>query len=193
MNTENAKLRRVEDDLNVSGMGAVILGAWGILRAVIEILTETAEFFDFGEVSPVEKKIYTALMLSFILGFLVLVSWVHMHVGLNAMREARGKPYKKRYLIPAVIYIIALIASLSLYGEDFQDEDKLDTTIASILVDLTTIYLFIIVVRSALKIRKIRRDMPKEDRLRQSPEEEHRLEEDRLRQSPEEEHRLING
>ena len=109
------------------------------------------------------------------------------------MREARGKPYKKRYLIPAVIYTIALVASLSLYGEDFQDEEKLDTTIASILVDLTTIYLFIIVVRSALKIRKIRRDMPEEDRLRQSPEEEHRLEEDQPRQNPEEEHRLING
>jgi predicted membrane protein len=81
---------------------------------------------------------------------------VHLYIGLNAMRAAKGRKYKGGYFVAAIIVTVLSVLSLFTYIEGFQNIEKIDTTIASMLVDITTIYIFLVVIISSLRIKKIK-------------------------------------
>ncbi len=159
MNTEITRLRRYEDDLHVSGTGVVILGAWSIIRILIELVLNTKDFIDLDEIDSVgAKAVTTALVLGLIAILSFIIMKVHLYIGLNAIKAAQGKPYKKGYVLAAIIFTVLSVLSLIVYKDEFNDLTRIDTTIASILVDLTTIYLFIVVIVSSFKIKKIKNE-----------------------------------
>ena len=156
MNSDKAKLRKYEDDLNISGAGVIIMGAWGIVRILIEIFLGTKDQLNFEESDPVYivAGIVGVLAIIAVVGFIVMK--VHLYIGLNAMRAAKGKPYKKGYFTAAVIILILSIVGMATYKEELQDLDNLDTTIASMLVDLTTIYILAVIIISSKKIKELK-------------------------------------
>ena len=161
MNSERSTLRKYQDDLNVSGTGVIIMGAWSIVRAVIEMFIGTNKM-DLDADDP------TDMLISLIVTFLVvsilfsIIMMLHLYIGVNAIRASKGMDHKKGYLKATVFFLILSVASLVLYRDDLQDIKNIDTTIAAILVDLTTIYIFIIVIVSSLKIRKIKEKTDRE-------------------------------
>ena len=156
MKSEKALLRKYEDDLHVGGIGVIIMGVWSIVKVLIEIFTNTKEFFDVESDDPVEKALTIIVILVFIGAVSVIVMYIHLYIGLNAMKAARGLKYKKRFHIVTIIYTVISIAALITYKEDLKDIQNIDTTIASILVDLTTIYILIVVFISAINIKKLK-------------------------------------
>ncbi len=157
MNTEKAEIRRYEDDLNVSGTGVVILGAWNVIRVLFEMTMNAKEFFGLDEIDAFsDKVIQVVLMIGIIAIISFIIMKVHLYIGLNAMRAAKGKPYKKGYLTAAIIITVLSVLSLITYKDQIQDLDNIDTTIASILVDLTTIYIFIVVIVSSFRIKRLK-------------------------------------
>ncbi len=48
MESEKVLLRKYEDDLNVSGMGVIILGAWSIVKLIMQniYLAKKTSYFD---------------------------------------------------------------------------------------------------------------------------------------------------
>ena len=71
-------------------------------------------------------------------------------------RAARGRKYRKGYYAGAIIMMVVVASSLYAYKDMFSDPYKVDTNIASMLVDLTTIYFFALVVVSTNRVRKLR-------------------------------------
>ena len=71
------------------------------------------------------------------------------------MKAARGQDYKKKYFAVCIVLCVITIASLGTYIEDFKDIDHIDTTLAALLVDITTIYIFIVVIISTYKMRRL--------------------------------------
>lgn len=155
MNTEKALLRKYEDDLNISGIGVIIMGAWSCAKVFIEVLLNSDDVFGeqggIKDLGPVGISI--VLILVFILSIIIMK--IHLYIGGNAMKASKGMQHKKGYFVAAIIYAVVNVLGLLPYYESLQNVDTIDTTIASILVDLTTIYILIIVIISTLKIKRI--------------------------------------
>ena len=105
--------------------------------------------------------VQTAVALIVLLSLLVF--WIHLYIGLNAMRAAKGQTYKKGYFVWTVILLVLVILGFFSYVESFKDLSKIDTTIASFIVDLTTVYILGTIVVATRKIREIKQ----EERLRE--------------------------
>lgn len=158
MNSDKALLRKYEDDLNICGLGVVIMGAWGVIRVLIVLFLGTKENLGLDEIDRNDLFIAMIVVIAIIAATSFIVIKIHLYVGLNAMRAARGKEHKSGYFVVAVILTVLSIIGLLSYRDSFNHLENIDTTIASILVDLTTIYLFLGVIISTVKIKKIKKN-----------------------------------
>ena len=149
-------LRKYEDDLNVSGTGVIIMGAWGIVRVLMEIFLGAKDQLKLEEEDPVIIMAGMAVVFAIVVLIAVIVMKVHLYIGLNAMRAAKGRKYKKGYFAATVIILILSVAGMTSYREKLQDLNNIDTTVAAILVDLTTIYILGVIIRSSLKIKELK-------------------------------------
>ena len=167
MDIQNPVLRRYEDTLNVCGLGVIILSAWDILKIVMEILTETREFVSelFEKYEELGRGAVTAgIVVGYAIVFvgLVLVFLVHLYIGRNASRAAKRQPYKKGYYVWTIILLIFAVIGLFSYTRSFRDTENIDTTIVSLIVELTNIYILGNVVVYTRKIRAFDRAQTQE-------------------------------
>lgn len=159
MDSDKVALRRYEDDLNVGGIGVIILGAWDILKVTIQVLMKIKNDFSLDEFSEGDKTLAVVILIAMIAAFLLfffIVFKIHLYIGLNASKAARGEPYKKGYYTGAIILLVLSVISMSAYVDEIKDFENIDTTIASFIVDLTTIYILWIVISSTRKIRGLK-------------------------------------
>lgn len=153
--SEKAKLKRCENDLYVAGMGVIIFGAWDVAKVLIEVLL--GEDGIPNMVAGEELKVQIMgwiLVLGMVTVLSVVAMAVSLYVGLNAQRAARGRAYKKGYFVVAIIMLVLSVLALITYKDTAQHMENIDTTIASLIVDLTGIYVYIMLIRSTIQIRK---------------------------------------
>lgn len=163
MDSDKVKLRKYEDDLDVCGFGVIILGAWGFLKAMMQIFMDTGD----GSVFTLEMDFDTQkekmagiiiliLIVALIVLFAFLIFFIHYYIGSNASKVAKGLPYKKGYYVWAIIILVLTVLGMGAYGDEIKDVDHIDTTIASMIVDMTTIYILGSVVYASRKVKKLR-------------------------------------
>ncbi len=154
MDKGNAVLRRYEDDLYISGTGVIVMGIWSIIKTVMGIFLE-ADSPIFAEIDDEFGKTMTIVITVLLLVIIsALILKLHLYVGLNAMRASQGKTHKRGYLAVSVIMLMLTLVSVAAYKEKISDIGNIDTVIASMLVDLTTAYIFVLLIVSAYRIRK---------------------------------------
>ena len=129
--------------------------------------SESTHVYDHGrkntinleEIAKEDRAIAVGIFIVIIaltLLMVLLIFKIHLYIGMNASKAARGEPYKKGYYTAAIILLVFSVLSMFTYIEAIKDLDNIDTTIASFLVDLTTIYILWIVVSSTRKIRELK-------------------------------------
>ena len=156
MNYENAELRRHEEDLRVSGSGVLVMGAWQVVKLFMQVFLVSPESFRLEADSTEEKIFYYTIFIGMLLIGALVIMATHAYIGLNAMHDARRKPYKKGYFAFTVFALVVNVLSLASYVNFFTNPESMDTTIASILVDLTVIYIYFTVVNASIRIKKLR-------------------------------------
>ncbi|MBR5407705.1 MAG: hypothetical protein IK111_08685 [Lachnospiraceae bacterium] len=157
MDNYKVKLRRYEDDLNIGGSGVIVMGMWAALKALMELFLGSEKYIDLNEISDdpglrVLGAVVIFIMVTAILSFIIML---HLYVGLNAIRASKGKKYRRGYLVMAVIMLILTVLSLVAYKDKLKDIKVIDNTLASLLVDITTIYIYVAMIRSAYMIKKL--------------------------------------
>ena len=163
MVSDKVKIRKYRDDLNVCGLSVIVLGVWSVVKAIIELFTEFKNDLNL-EADTEAEKIFGIILVVLIFGVLAaLIMWLHLYVGLNAMKAARSQPHKKKYFGVCIFLCVLTVASLGTYLEEFKDLDKIDTTLAALLVDLTTIYIYAVIIISTYKMRKLGADQVDSD------------------------------
>lgn len=158
MDNDKVKLRRYQDDLNVGGLGVVILGAWSILKIIMHTIIEAKNNISLEEFAEEERWIAVVVVIVVIAGILLvsfLILKIHFYIGMNASRAAKGEPYKKGYYKGAIILLVLSVMGMFTYIDELKNLDTIDTTIASFIVDLTTVYILWVVVSSTKKIREL--------------------------------------
>lgn len=162
VNRENAELRKYEDDLYVSGMGLIVMGLWGVVKATLGIFWGAESTVSFEADSALSKAVLIIIMVIIVAVMSALILYYHFYIGLNAIRASKGQPYKKGYMAGTCIMLLLNLISLFYYKDKFTDMKNIDTTIASLLVDMTTAYVCLSVIITTYKVRKYRKENPRE-------------------------------
>lgn len=158
MDNDKVKLRRYQDDLNVGGLGVVILGAWSILKIIMHVIIEAKNDLNLDEFADEDRAmavVVVIVVIAVILLVSLLIFRIHLYIGMNASKAAKGEPYKKGYYTGAIILLVLSVIGMFTYIDELKDLDTIDTTIASFIVDLTTVYILWVVVSSTKKIREL--------------------------------------
>ncbi len=156
MESEKARLRRYENELHISGLGVVVFGIWSVLKTIIQIFMNPDELgIDLKDVFSNFVAWITVIVIVAI--FCLVITAFHLYIGINASRAARGKNYKKGYVVATVIVLLINVLSMYAYKDSFQDTKNIETNIASFLVDITSVYVFFVILRSTFVIKKLRK------------------------------------
>jgi len=156
MGDEKVRLRRYKDDLYVSGQGILVMGIWSAIKFIMQIFLMPNDDLKPDTDDPMLRVVYMAVVIILVAIIMLLILRLHFYIGLNAIRAAKGKRYKKGYYFAAIILLAITVLSMTGYKDMFKKPENIDTTIASMLVDLTTIYIFVIVIISTNKIKTLK-------------------------------------
>ena len=156
MGNDKVLLRKYEDDLYVSGTGVMIMGIWSVLKVVMELFFGGDIDFNIDSEELFLRIAVWIIIGIFIAIFMLLILQLHFYIGVNASKAARGLKYKKGFFKAAVFMLVLTVMGLGAYPDKLKDPESIDTTIASILVDITTIYIFVILLISTVKIKKLK-------------------------------------
>ena len=157
MNDGKKLRRRLEDNLHICGLGVIILGAWNVLKVLLQVALGFKDVFNSGFVEETWEVAVLAVVITIAVLLLIcfLLFWVHFYIGRNASKAAKGLPYKKGYYVWAIIILVISILSMYGYIYEFQDLRNIDTVVASIIVDITLIYVLFGVISSTRKLRSM--------------------------------------
>ena len=163
MGSEKAKLRRYEDDLNVSGTGALIMGVWMLVKTLIQAMMTPIFSLAFEGEDPALVPYIRAAAVFVVSSLLLVVVVMHLYIGINAIRDARGREYKKGYRKLSAFLMVLTLLGFASYKNFLSRQETFLMSIASMIVDVTSIYIFAIILRSSGKIKQLRAEQKRED------------------------------
>lgn len=148
MNDErHRQLRHYKKNMEVGGVAMLMFGIWSVIKMLIQSLL--GEKPDFGlEVDREDLAIVKVFFILISLSFMLFVFFVYFRIGIGAIKYARGTGKSRRFLIWAVLVLVFTLFSIPLYFTGTIEIETLDVSVASMLVDLTLIFVITDIIRS---------------------------------------------
>lgn len=160
----------MRENLYHSGAGYIIFGIWSLMKMFIVATmqeNDLAAYLRSTDISDEERQITVIVTVVFAVVATLFTIGCHLWIGSGAIRYARGKSSKKTYVILSVIGIVLSLAAAPLYFWDYDEARMIppdDTSIASILVDITVVFVFFDMIISTSRIDKLNRSIGSDDR-----------------------------
>ena len=154
--------KKYESNINLSGKSMLLFGLWDVFKFLANYL--------YGEADEYKQQLQEILQNEMIPSYIewILVVFIcffifsfNFYIGVKAIGYSKGKRRKVFFLIIAVILAVMTLTGIPLYFEDFNVSD-LDSIIAAILMDLAFVYMIFDMIYSAIRLRNINRQIPKE-------------------------------
>ena len=164
-NSKKQKLRRLENNLVISGTGLMAFTVWSMIRVLLFVYTYRDEVMlllreegDWeGEDMPLPL-----LLLYFALIFLV-VALPSLYVAKAARDEGRGRKSRRVYIVLAMIMLIPQ-AFTAIYSitDIFMAED-IFAAIVTATIDITVLSVLAETVTTAICVKKYRKELGPEE------------------------------
>ncbi len=158
---DNIKIRHLRDNLIHAGYGYIIFGIWSVIKLFM-MSTMQKEYSgmlgDSSGVSPEDYPIAIAITVAAYLIMIIFTLGMHLWIGYGAVRYGKGTGHRKYYVVLSVIGIIMTLVLLPLYFWNPSEGTPIipdDTTIASILVDITLVFVFLDMIVSTVRIDRL--------------------------------------
>ena len=153
--TDKEKIRQLKHNLYISGIGVILLGVWGCLKATMTLYLSEGGI-DTSEIEAEYIPIFMGALLIMLILLNIIIMAFHLYVGLNAMKAGKRGNRKKAYLyVAAFMGVISLFSFAGDYEIVQGDITKIDVAIASTLVDFVFIFIIFDIIYSSVKIRKM--------------------------------------
>ena len=160
--------RKYQDSLVVSGGAVIAFGLWAIVKTSLylminrEKIMETLEQTQELNGDPVMGKIMFFFFSVFIIVVVSAGCLLRTYVGLSARAEGMGRPKGYSYVvisgIMALFYAASLVYEIVNFDFSYTDDSILDTLVA-IIVDFTSLLIFVEMVCSAVRVKRIKAAM----------------------------------
>lgn len=157
--TEAVQLRRYKNRLSQSGEGFIVFGLWNILKTVMVITMRDDVGFIASEITDgsIDPEIVNGIIIVMYIIVSAVIMAVHFRAGRGAVRYAKGKSRKRSFLV--LTGVILLFSAAAVPGVFSQSGDAVyrgaDTMIASVLIDLTMIFISLDMFRCVIKIKHL--------------------------------------
>ena len=164
-NSKKQKLRRLENNLVISGTGLMAFTVWNIIRVLLFVYTYRDEVMlllreegDWEE----EDMPLPLLLLYFAVIFLV-VALPSLYVAKAARDEGRGRKSRRVYIVLAMIMLIPQ-AFTAIYSitDIFMAED-IFAAIVTATIDITVLSVLAETVTTAIRVKKYRKELGPEE------------------------------
>ena len=167
-------LRRAQNTLRICGGGAIAFGLWSVLKVYLsfffgeetidDLIRGTAEA-QSAVLTPEEMRTLWIVMLviTFLVGLVVF--GVHLYVGLRAIRASGGnrKPGGV-YLVWAGIFALFALLGILLAAQSLVSRDETrHISLASLMIDVTSLYLYVDLIRSAVRVGRYQAQLRPEE------------------------------
>lgn len=151
------KIRKYSHDIYISGLGIVILGFWSLVKTILSVTAGVVEGYNPNDFEGTERILFFVFFWLFLAIASVFVLWIHLFIGVNAMKVGRGERRKKRFLIVCFLLMMFLIFEIPTYFfTSLNAPQTFDTVIAAITVDLTMVFLLGDILYSNRQINKLK-------------------------------------
>lgn len=159
-----ARIRRAKGDLKISGLAYMAFGIWSILKVSIEMATGVLAplnddmFIEYGNTVIFISLIITMFLIS---GFILVL---HFYIGFSALRFSKDPGSSRKFLYWAIIILVFYVIEIPylIFSLIFLGDPSQDTTIASILLEITTGFILFDLIKSGFLLRKSIKESQKE-------------------------------
>lgn len=154
-----ARFRKCKKNLELSGKAMIAFSLWALIKSFIPIIMRQKTLNEILMISEYEMEEYRVLLYVLFIGILFVVTLFYLKLGVGAINYSIGKRKKKGFLIMAFIVLVVTIATFPFYliGFGIGNTDG-DTTITSMIMDITLIVAIIDMISSTFTIDKLRKD-----------------------------------
>ena len=155
MNIDNKALMR-KYNLNILlGGGFIILYVfWQFLSFYMDLLFNGKSLSENLDMAGLDEIHGLAVVVIVLFSFLVLIFFsLHIYVGVMAIRFAKGKNKKSRYLIASFFLLFLSIFEAALNFKNIID----DTVLASFILDATLCFIIADLIYSTIRYKKLKK------------------------------------
>ncbi len=155
----DAKIRKYQDILRISGKAVVLFGVWSIIRLLVLKFfdPDTIEAAFINPALGINDKGMADMVFDIAIITLIIDLVFRLIIGRCAVSEGEGKKRSVVYIIFAIIYVVytIVIEVLDIVNPFRRDIDLL--YISTWVIDLTTCMAIIEIVISSIKLRKLKK------------------------------------
>ena len=160
-NSMKQKLRRLENNLVISGTGLMAFTVWSFIRVLLFVYTFRYELMELMRQQDDwdGDDIPFSLVLLVVVILLAIVALPSLYVAKAARDEGRRRKSRKAYIVLAMIMLIpqALGAIYSI-ADIFVADDAFDASVTAI-IDITVLAVFAETVTTAIRVKKYRKEL----------------------------------
>ena len=160
-NSMKQKLRRLENNLVISGTGLMAFTVWSFIRVLLFVYTFRDELMELMRQQDDwdGDDIPFSLVLLVVVILLAIVALPSLYVAKAARDEGRRRKSRKAYIVLAMIMLIpqALGAIYSI-ADIFVADDAFDASVTAI-IDITVLAVFAETVTTAIRVKKYRKEL----------------------------------
>ena len=166
MNSEiEIKLRRYKNNLAIGGRYYIIFGVWTVVKLLMELTMGdlTFEYLIEETVKSGVDRLFAIIITAVFIGILfAFILIVHLVVGRNVARFVKRHDNRKRfYTYTSIVTIVNVLGFLTYPVDIMTGVSSLSLTfIASLLVDISVIFILIDLFYSAVMIEKLIKQKP---------------------------------
>ena len=152
-----ADIRKYRKNMEIGGITLIAMGVWSVLRFIITFLLGSQNIVDLLGTSYEDFERYKWVYIAAVVLIYTVFFMIYYRIGINAVRYARGKSVKRHLVLPVLLLIITLLC-IPLYFEEGISIENIDTMIASLAIDLTTVFIIFDLIYSSGRLNKIRKE-----------------------------------
>lgn len=148
------ELRRFQNNLLISGYAVIAFGIWSILKAVFYVFLEP-DYFE-GMVGWAELDEFGMGVVYFLIFFLLVIDMLlRLFIAGRAIKEAKGKKTGTFHLyLTGILVLSSLVSLVTVFSPD-NYVYSISDTVVSVVVELTSVYIFVELIYSSIMIRTI--------------------------------------
>ena len=151
------KVLKLRSNLKISGIAIIALGIWDVIKTIINaFLRKTSEESD--------DSVILLIMMIIIMAIVIIISiGLRIFIGYNAISEGLGKKKSIFYVVLSFFPLVMNILDCFYYFSSPIVDDYLSTIIVSLIIELTSVFVFINMIISAIRIRGLNNKIQKEN------------------------------
>ena len=157
------QIRKTQSNLISAGIGVMVFAMWSFLRSLIYIINGDPGINEAMQEVSKEHIDYPGMRIVLVAGLLIAAAadmLFRFYIGRSAISEGKGNRKSSKYIVLSCIlvflYIFGIMGHIAGMAGKLDDYNLQNMdTILSLAIDLTSLYILILLIYSASRLRKL--------------------------------------